>query len=166
MDPFKEPPTLLIWHSGATKDDVAKYLANPVEKETNTLRDLRQSGERKGPKGLWLCHDGKYRRQVGTHFASSTRNGDYHAMVDLHTAAWGVAGYNARAIHIEAPAHHGPDLDRQSRALVAALVQVVPSLREWTCHRWIQGNRRDPLCWSNSEVRGLMLGMGLGELGG
>ena len=147
MRPFAAPPTLLVWHSGATGDDLCRYLADPVAKPH--------------ARGAVLCQDGRWRRQVGTHFASTTANGDYRQMIPLDVAAWGVRGYNDRSIHIEAPAHRGPELDRQSRDLASMLVQVVPSLERWSCHRWVSGSREDPICWTDAEVVALMSGVGL-----
>lgn len=147
LDPLPEPPTLLMWHSGATGNNVARYLENPVC-EPHT-------------KGAVLCRDGLWRRYAATHFAATTRNGDFHQMLPLNTEAYGAPGYNQTALHVELPARQGPLLFQQARDLTTALVQVVPTLTGYSCHRWVSGNRRDPVCFSDEEVMALMAGIGL-----
>jgi len=140
---FRKPPDLLVIHSGATGDDVAGYLHSPG--------------------------DG---RQVSAHVASRSADGAFVQMVALTEEAWhaarsicqGRGGVNARSIGVELPCHRGDLLVSQTQDLFGVLVQVVPSLRWWTCHRWIRRGKRDPLCFDDSEVRDLMRPIGLVEV--
>jgi hypothetical protein len=157
--PFRAPPTLLVIHSGATGDDVGRYIHNPLAR----LDDPSAK----------LCRDGLYRRRVSAHVSARSRNGDFVQQVAMTEIAFHAGGslcmgrqrVNNWSIGVEAPAHRGDALDRQFLALVSALVQVVPSLEWWTLHRWISGNRRDPLPWDDEQVRVLMEGSGLVEVG-
>ena len=141
---FRTPPTLLVIHSGATGDDVAGYL--------HTMSDGRVAS---------------------AHVSARSSNGDFVQQVAMTAIAYHAGGsrcmgrqrVNDWSIGAEAPAHRGEDLDRQFLALVSALVQVVPSLEYYTTHRAIKATRRDPLPWDDEQVRALMDGSGLVEVG-
>jgi len=157
MNPFHEPPTLLVLHSGARGDNVARYLANPLARE--------------GDKGAIKCKDGRWRRQVGVHISASSQDGDFHSQAALDLSCWGARGsicqgrgwVNGRAIQVELPAHEGAQLLESFRGMLGELVQVVPSLEAWTLHRWIKA-KLDPVCWSDDRCREAMEGAGLVEV--
>tara|TARA_Y100000310_G_scaffold34469_1_gene32634 strand:+ start:346 stop:861 length:516 start_codon:yes stop_codon:yes gene_type:complete len=139
---FKRPPDLLVIHSASMGDNPAKYL--------HTVSDGRV---------------------VSAHISAQSRDGDFAQQVALTEMAWhgggsvfqGKGGVNARSIGVELPAHEGAGLVEQWRDMVLVLVQLVPSLGMWTCHRWIKKGKTDPVPWDDDQCRAAMAGVGLVE---
>jgi N-acetyl-anhydromuramyl-L-alanine amidase AmpD len=126
---FKEPPDLVVIHSGATGVGVAEYLVTVADD-----------------------------REVSAHFSWSAVRDRFVQQVELDREAWhagkhsvfhGARSVNARSIGIELPGPaaatvRDPDQREQLRGLLVDLRDALPSLVSLTGHQWISLKRWDP----------------------
>jgi len=162
-------PTLLVLHSGASGNNVARWLHSPVWRETDELRALREAGKTRSG-SLRLCRDGFWRRMGAAHINSTSHNGDFTQGEYLDTRSphagksvcQGRGNVNGRSLGLELPAHAGKDLLAQFRVLLRGLVQQSNGLVNWTRHKDIKRGKTDPVCWDLAECREAMDGSGLG----
>jgi hypothetical protein len=177
---FEEPPTLLVIHSAAKGTNPAKWLHNPVWREDKEMAAARSGGWPVGinksircadgkKRHLVLCPDGKWRRMGGAHISARSADGDFSQQgeLDMNIPHAGGSNYKGRrrvnyfSIGVELPGREGPGLIEQWRDMVGELVQIVPSLESYTCHRWIRKGKTDPVILSDERVHLYMEGSGL-----
>jgi len=187
---FKASPDLLVIHSASVGNNPAKYLLDPTEPEDAYLQQLRLGGHPVGKiltvtwppdakgrvkkQSLMLCKDKHWRRPACAHICAQSQEGDWLQTALLTRVVWHAGGstcegkghVNDRSIGIELPAKAGAGLFDSWQSLLLNLLPTVPSIQKWTTHRWILPKlKRDPVCWSNGQVRLAMDGFGLTEVG-